>query len=61
MRFSNILDDYKQLSCLFKCWGDNASYWTRSPNVSYSSYSFMVDENGSLYGYFYPYNEVVFV
>lgn len=37
--------------------GDNASYWTRSPNVSYSSYSFMVDENGSLYGYFYPYNE----
>lgn len=37
--------------------GNNATYWTRSPNVSYSSYGFMVDENGSLYGYFYPYNE----
>lgn len=37
--------------------GNNASYWTRSPNVTYSSYGFMVDENGSLYGYFYPYNE----
>lgn len=37
--------------------GDNSAYWTRSPNVSYSSYGFMVDENGSLYGYFYPYNE----
>lgn len=37
--------------------GNNATYWTRSPNVAYSSYGFMVDENGSLYGYFYPYNE----
>ena len=37
--------------------GNNAAYWTRSPNIAYSTYAFMVDENGSLYGYFYPYNE----
>ena len=37
--------------------GNNAAYWTRSPNIAYSTYGFMVDENGSLYGYFYPYNE----
>ena len=36
--------------------GENpSSYWTRSPNVTYASYCYMVDENGTLYGYYYPY------
>lgn len=36
--------------------GTADSYWTRSPNVSYSGYYYRVEENGSLSGYYYPYN-----
>ena len=34
--------------------GDYASYWLRSPNVSYTNYVYQVDEDGKLYGYNYP-------
>lgn len=37
--------------------GTAGSYWLRSPNVTYSSYYYRVDEGGGLYGYYYPYNE----
>lgn len=33
--------------------GNTVSYWTRSPNVNYSNYQFLVNTNGSLYGYAY--------
>lgn len=35
--------------------GTEGSYWLRSPNISYSSYVYKVDANGSLYGYNYAY------
>lgn len=37
--------------------GTAGSYWLRSPNISYSSYYFRVDDGGGLYGYYYAYNE----
>lgn len=37
--------------------GTSGSYQLRSPNYSYSSYVYRVDENGGLYGYYYPYDE----
>lgn len=36
--------------------GTSGSYWLRSPNVSYSSYVYRVDDGGGLYGYYYPYD-----
>lgn len=37
--------------------GTAGSYWLRSPNVSYDSYFYRVDDGGGLYGYYYAYNE----
>ena len=37
--------------------GKVQTYWTRSPNASYNGYFFRVEENGSLQGYYYPYND----
>lgn len=37
--------------------GTAGSYWLRSPNVSYSSYYYRVDDGGGLYGYYYAYHE----
>lgn len=37
--------------------GTSGSYWLRSPNVSYSSYYYRVDDGGGLYGYHYAYDE----
>lgn len=34
--------------------GDYATYWTRSPNVNYSNYYFVVQEDGSTWGYNSP-------
>jgi len=35
--------------------GDYASYWTRSPNISYSSsYIYQIDANGKAYGFGTP-------
>jgi hypothetical protein len=42
---------------LRKCYdkaGNAVSYWTRSPNVDYSSYQISVNENGDIYLYGYP-------
>lgn len=36
--------------------GTAGSYWLRSPNVSYSSYYYMVNSGGALYGYYYAYD-----
>lgn len=36
--------------------GDAGPYWTRSPNASYSSYCYVVTENGDLSAYYYPYD-----
>lgn len=33
---------------------ESSSYWLRSPNASYSSYFYRVDEEGNLYGYYSP-------
>ena len=37
--------------------GTKTSYWTRSPNASYTSYYYNVSENGDTYGYIYPTEE----
>ncbi|MDO5764124.1 MAG: DUF6273 domain-containing protein [Elusimicrobiales bacterium] len=37
--------------------GTAGSYWLRSPNVTYSSYYYRIDDGGGLYGYYYAYNE----
>lgn len=37
--------------------GTSGSYWLRSPNASYSSYYYRVDDGGGLYGYHYAYDE----
>lgn len=37
--------------------GDYAYYWTRSPNVSYANYIFLVDANGEDYGFANAYND----
>lgn len=37
--------------------GKADSYWTRSPNYSYSEYFYRVENNGTLSGYYYSYNQ----
>lgn len=34
--------------------GDVDSYWTRSPNISYTNYFNKVSTEGDIYGYYYP-------
>ena len=36
--------------------GEAVSYWTRSPNASYTNYIYIVSPNGTLTGYNYPNN-----
>lgn len=36
--------------------GSYTTYWTRSPNYNYNGYYYMVESNGTLSGYSYPYN-----
>lgn len=36
--------------------GTAAEYWLRSPNASYQSYFFKVDETGQVWGYYYAYD-----
>lgn len=37
--------------------GNSHPYWLRSPNISYSTYYYRVENTGTLSGYYYPYNE----
>lgn len=35
--------------------GNAVAYWTRSPNADYTSYQYIVNTSGDMYGYRYPY------
>ena len=48
---------YMTTNALRKCSmedGDPIAYWTRSPNVAYASYTYQVNADGGLYGYYSP-------
>ena len=38
--------------------GNYGKYWTRSPDVRYSTYVHLVIESGSIYGFTYPNNKL---